>query len=83
MAVYMKTVTESEPALGAEERNLLSVAYKNVVSALRSAWRIVSTIEQRAHDIDNAGVAYKTSHDYRIEIEHELGGVCNELLVGL
>ena len=29
-----------------QERNLLSVAYKNVVGARRSSWRVISSIEQ-------------------------------------
>ena len=29
-----------------EERKLLSVAYKNVISARRTSWRIVSSMEQ-------------------------------------
>ena len=28
-------------------RNLLSVAYKNVVGARRSSWRVISSIEQK------------------------------------
>lgn len=34
-----------ETALSVEERNLLSVAYKNVVGSKRSAWRIIKSIE--------------------------------------
>lgn len=32
--------------LSDKERNLLSVAYKNLVGPARSAWRVVSNIEK-------------------------------------
>lgn len=47
MAACMKSVTEQGAELSNEERNLLSVAYKNVVGARRSSWRVVSSIEQK------------------------------------
>lgn len=47
MASAMKKVTESNNELTNEERNLLSVAYKNVVGARRSSWRVISSIEQK------------------------------------
>ena len=47
MAAAMKKVTESGAELSNEERNLLSVAYKNVVGARRSSWRVISSIEQK------------------------------------
>merc|ERR550519_1289908 len=43
----MKSVTEAGAELSNEERNLLSVAYKNVVGARRSSWRVISSIEQK------------------------------------
>ena len=43
----MKRVASSDQELTVEERNLLSVAYKNVIGARRASWRIVSSIEQK------------------------------------
>lgn len=46
----MKTVASrnvSDNELTVEERNLLSVAYKNVIGARRASWRIISSIEQK------------------------------------
>ena len=47
MVGFMKKVAELDVELTVEERNLLSVAYKNVIGAQRSAWRIISSIEQK------------------------------------
>ena len=47
MAASMKAVTETGVELSNEERNLLSVAFKNVVGARRSSWRVISSIEQK------------------------------------
>ena len=32
---------------GFQERNLLSVAYKNAVGSRRASWRIISSVEQK------------------------------------
>lgn len=48
MANAMKQVTKINSDLTSEERNLLSVAYKNIVGAKRSSWRVISSIEQKA-----------------------------------
>lgn len=79
MAAAMKKVTESGVELGAEDRNLLSVAYKNVVGARRSAWRVISSIEQKA---DGSGSERKQAmaKDYREKIEKELREQCDEVL---
>jgi len=47
MVEFMKNVARLGVELSVEERNLLSVAYKNVIGAQRSAWRIISSIEQK------------------------------------
>ena len=45
---YMKEVAKNAPEdLSLEERNLLSVAYKNVVGARRASLRIIGSIENK------------------------------------
>ena len=73
----MKQVTENNPALSNEERNLLSVAYKNVVGTRRSSWRVTSSIEQKSSDEGKQ----KLAKQYREKIEKELKNVCAEVLV--
>ena len=43
----MKSVAAYDTELTVEERNLLSVAYKNVIGARRASWRIISSIESK------------------------------------
>ena len=47
MLVYMKKVLEFNEDLGVEDRNLLSVAYKNSVGTRRTAWRVLTSIETK------------------------------------
>lgn len=77
MAKAMKMVTEMDADLPTEERNLLSVAYKNVVGARRSSWRVISSIEQKA---DPSSKKLELDQKYRLEIETELKDVCAEVL---
>jgi 14-3-3 protein epsilon len=55
MVTEMKKVAQMvhEQELTVEERNLLSVAYKNVIGARRASWRIISNIEQKEESKGN------------------------------
>uniref|UniRef100_A0AAY4ELD7 14-3-3 domain-containing protein n=2 Tax=Denticeps clupeoides TaxID=299321 RepID=A0AAY4ELD7_9TELE len=79
MAAAMKSVTELNEALSNEERNLLSVAYKNVVGARRSSWRVVSSIEQKT-SADGNEKKIEMVRAYREKIEKELEAVCQDVL---
>lgn len=68
--------------LTVEERNLLSVAYKNVIGARRASWRIVSSIEQKEESKGNETQVGKI-RGYRQKIENELTEVCNDILAVL
>lgn len=72
-------VTELNEPLSNEDRNLLSVAYKNVVGARRSSWRVISSIEQKTMADGNEKKLEKVKA-YREKIEKELETVCNDVL---
>ncbi|CAL2040530.1 unnamed protein product [Caenorhabditis brenneri] len=77
MAAAMKKVTEQGQELSNEERNLLSVAYKNVVGARRSSWRVISSIEQKTEGSEKKQLLAK---EYRIKVEQELNDICQDVL---
>jgi hypothetical protein len=79
MASLMKEFTESAGLLQQEHRNLLSVAYKNVVGAKRSSWRVITSIEQRTKESGKER-RLTLAREYREKIEQELVAVCNEVL---
>lgn len=78
MATCMKAVTEQGAELSNEERNLLSVAYKNVVGGRRSAWRVISSIEQKT---DTSDKKLQLIKDYWEKVESELRSICTTVLV--
>lgn len=47
MVDFMKRVAALDEELTVEERNLISVAYKNVIGARRASWRILSSLESK------------------------------------
>ena len=70
----MKAVVTANQTLQPEGRNLLSVAYKNVVGARRSAWRIIQSMQQKtANKVDEP----------KKKVETELIAICKEVLVSL
>ncbi|KAL8137449.1 hypothetical protein V2J09_003450 [Rumex salicifolius] len=77
MEKVVKTVDVEE--LTVEERNLLSVAYKNVIGARRASWRIISSIEQKEESRGNEDHV-KIIKDYRSKIETELSKICDGIL---
>jgi len=83
MAAAMKNCVEhvygdsNGAPLDNEERNLLSVAYKNVVGARRSAWRVVSSIESKT---DGSEKRLSMAKKYRETIEEELKEICQAVL---
>lgn len=79
MVDNMKSVASADQELTVEERNLLSVAYKNVIGARRASWRIVSSIEQKEETKGN-NTQVTMIKGYREKIESELAKICEDIL---
>lgn len=75
----MKKVAKLDIELTVEERNLLSVGYKNVVGSRRASWRILSSIQQKEESRGNE-VNVKRIKEYRQKVETELTDICNDIM---
>lgn len=80
MVEYMKKVATGSSDLTVEERNLLSVAYKNVIGARRASWRIISSIEQKEEGKGSTDTRVALIKKYRIQVEKELNDICSNVL---
>lgn len=80
MVTYVKAfVKKSSNDLTVEERNILSVAYKNVVGARRTSWRVLNSIEQKEERRGNTAHKSAAEH-YRADVEAELRRRCDDIL---
>jgi len=79
MVDAMKRVAKLDTELTVEERNLLSVAYKNEIGARRASWRIISSIEQKEENKGNDAHVARIK-EYREKVEKELSAICNDIL---
>lgn len=80
MVESVKLLAQLDLELTVEERNLLSVGYKNVIGARRASWRILSSIEQKEEAKANEQNV-KRIKDYKHKVEDELSTICNDILM--
>jgi len=78
MVEAMKAVAKLDVELTVEERNLLSVAYKNVIGARRASWRIISSVEQKEEQ--KGGEKKDKIVSYKEKVEKELRSNCDDIL---
>lgn len=80
MVEAMKAVATDSGEMSVEERNLLSVAYKNVIGARRASWRIISALEQKEESRSGSESKVALIKNYRAQVEKELREICNDIL---
>jgi 14-3-3 protein epsilon len=83
MLEYMRVLINRGVNFDAEERNLLSVAYKNAVGPQRTSWRIMDTLEKKEKaKADSAEKEKNLEQLKRIkgEVETELMHTCMEII---
>mmetsp|Transcript_41902 Transcript_41902/g.64128 ORF Transcript_41902/g.64128 Transcript_41902/m.64128 type:complete len:204 (+) Transcript_41902:41-652(+) len=78
MIKYMKKVAKFGQELSNDERNLLSVAYKNSVKTRRDAWRTIQAIRNK-EELKQTKYLPLITH-YKEKIEKELRDICNDVL---
>eukprot|EP01100_Stratorugosa_tubuloviscum_P014602 TRINITY_DN791_c0_g1_i9.p1 TRINITY_DN791_c0_g1~~TRINITY_DN791_c0_g1_i9.p1 ORF type:complete len:250 (+),score=118.41 TRINITY_DN791_c0_g1_i9:186-935(+) len=79
MVDFMNKVAKLNYELSVEERNLLSVAYKNKIGARRASWRIITSIQQKEESKGNTQRVEKIK-SYRSKVEGELRDICKSIL---
>jgi 14-3-3 protein epsilon len=79
MVEYMKRVATMGKELSSEERNLLSVAYKNSVGARRSAFRAAQSQENKEASTGSHSAA-AWNKEYQDQVEKELNASCQDVL---
>merc|ERR1719436_1355587 len=79
MKNHMETVGKGMEELSVEERNLLSVAYKNAVGSRRAAWRIITSVQSKETSKGNEQQA-GWAKEYCMTVEKELQDICDQIL---
>lgn len=77
MRSYMHELININPILSEEERNLWSVANKNIVGARRSAWRILSGIAQKSSEKGEDG---SLAEEYNSVVAQEIKEYCEQMI---
>jgi 14-3-3 protein epsilon len=77
MVDFLKPVLDQKGAdITSDERNLLSVAFKNLISSKRTAWRTISAIEQNP----KYAKFQEALHGYKRKIEEALYKDCENII---
>jgi len=80
MVLSMRHVVQLGANLSVEERNLLSIAYKNLIGTKRTAWRIINGLEEKEKNKDPNSFKLREMETLKGNLEQQLHTVCEEIL---
>ena len=82
MVQLVRDMAKKYVDLTAEERNLLSLAFKNIIGVRRAAWRILCSLQAREMDKMKGEDSKELDViiEYKAIIEKELDGICQDIL---
>jgi len=70
MVPLVREIAQMNGVLSSEERNLLSIAYKNVIGPRRASWRVV----------ERGDMSYASVQALRKKVEKEMDDICNDIV---
>ncbi|KAL0734960.1 hypothetical protein Bca4012_011170 [Brassica carinata] len=78
MVEFMDKVAKTAAELTPEERNLLSIAYKNLIAGRRASLKRIRSIEKKETKKGNTdNVSF--IKDHRVKIETEINNICDRI----
>lgn len=77
IAQIKKLITTFDAQLTPEERNLLSIAYKNTTGTLRSSWRTIDVLEKKEGHSKRQLALMQVEKD---RIQKELDDTCKDVV---
>ena len=77
MIDFLKILKQKEDDLTVDERNLLSVAYKNSISERRTAWRAFCSIAQNKKYEKYS----KSIQEYKDKVVEEMQSICDRVVI--
>ncbi len=85
MVQAMKHIVQLKTEMSVEERNLLSVGYKNIIGSRRASWRTICSLEMKeeAKGEEMNQVRFRVIQEYKREIEKEMKDICGDVLSNL
>lgn len=81
MAVWTDHIAMMNVELTTEERNLFSVAHKNLIGARRASWRVLCSLHQKQSALPSASpMELRCLERYIQRVESELTSICQHVL---